>query len=390
MKILKFDLLYPQSYFETLKQTQIKFLEELSLLDYIDWIHSLQIAYGETISFHFKERGWEVLDFYNQDQIFLQKIKLFSGIKPVLNDILSAQKRKDYYHFTLKNLVKAFTDSVARDQIKNEVFIRRFIQYYKPDVIFLREPSQVNNQLFHDLKKKYLIVTLIGCNISHPVNWTPLNSDLIFTIIPEYQQFFQINGIESHLFEYGIVPLDKKLIEKEFDVSFVGLLGTKEQKRKTELMEEIAAVFDFKWWGPKGDQLELFPNLLRTWQGIVAGKEMFDIYRRSKIVVNDYVDTANNQAVNMRIKEVLGAGSFLLTRRAINIRLLEKNGVLKTFDSSTECINLIRFYLFQHNEREQIAKQGFLFATEHFSSRNKVGEMAEMIEKKLQEKYNKR
>ena len=67
------------------------------------------------------------------------------------------------------------------------------------------------------------------------------------------------------------------------NVTFVGLLGTTDQLKKTQFLEFISSKCDFKWWGPKGDLINEFPCLLKTWQGIVAGKEMCQIYAHSKI-----------------------------------------------------------------------------------------------------------
>ena len=389
MKILKFDILYPAAYFQQIQSRDQAIISDLSLQNYVQWIHEQQIAYGEVISHAFKQAGWEVVDFYNQDPLYRQKLQDETGIKPSFFQLLSSSKRRLFYHLSLQELVAAVTRKEIRKQILNDVLIQEAIAYYKPDVIFLREPAQVNNRLFKELKKKHLIVTLIGCNIAHPLNWSPLHSDLIYTIIPEYDAFFRINGIRSSLFEYGIAEQAYAQKAKDIAVSFVGLLGTNEQMQKTLLMESVAARHPFQWWGPKGPLLDSFPHLTKTWQGIVAGKEMYEVYQRSKIVVNDYVDTANSQAVNMRIKEVMGAGSFLLTRFAENIRLLEDANALKTFTTEAECSQLISHYLSHEEEREQIAATGYIYARNHFGSSTVMEPMitaiAEALEKKRTE-----
>jgi hypothetical protein len=279
----------------------------------------------------------------------------------------------------LQDFVAAINRKQLRKQILNDVLVQEAIAFYKPNVIFLREPAQVNNSLFKELKKKYLIVTLIGCNIAHPVNWSPLHSDFIFTIFKHYETFFRINGIRSAMFEYGIAERAYAQKAKEIEVSFVGLLGTHEQMQKTLLMESVAAKHPFQWWGPKGPLLDCFPHLTKTWQGIVAGKEMYEVYQRSKIVVNDYVDTANCNGVNMRIKEVMGTGSFLLTRFSENIRLLEEVNALKTFKNEAECSEMITHYLSHDKEREAIALNGYAYAREHFHSKRVLGPMIQEI-----------
>jgi hypothetical protein len=386
MKILKFDLLYPAAYFEQIQKRDQSIISSLSLQNYVQWIHEQQIGYGEVISHAFKQAGWEVIDFYNQDMIYRQKIQAETGIRPSFLQLLSSAKRRYFYQVTLQDFVAALTRKEVRNQILNDVLVQEAIACFKPDVIFLREPAQVNSRLFKELKKKYLIVTLIGCNIAHPVNWSPFYSDLIYTIIPEYDVFFRINGLNSELFEYGIAEQAYAQKAKEIDVSFVGLLGSGEQMQKTLLMESIAAKHPFQWWGPKGPLLDSFPHLTKTWKGIVAGKEMYEVYQHSKIVLNDYGETANSRAVNMRIKEVMGAGSFLLTRFAENIRLLEEANALKTFTTEAECSQLIRHYLLHEEEREQIASTGYTYACNHYGSSTVMAPMIAAITEALEKK----
>jgi hypothetical protein len=389
MKILKFDLLYPSAYFEQIKKRDQSIISSLSLQNYVQWIHEQQIGYGEVISHAFKLAGWEVFDFYNQDPLYRQKLQAETGIRPSFFQLLSSVKRRYFYHVSLQDFIAAINRKEARKQILNDVLVQEAIAYYKPDVIFLREPAQVNNRLFKELKKKHLIVTLIGCNIAHPINWNPLHSDLIFTIFKHYNTFFRINGIRSTMFEYGIAVQAYAQKAKNIDVSFVGLLGTNEQMQKTLLLESVAAKHPFQWWGPKGPLLDSFPHLTKTWQGVLAGKEMYEVYQRSKIVVNDYVDTANSDGVNMRIKEVMGTGSFLLTRFAENIRLLEEVNALKTFTTDTECSQLISHYLLHEEEREQIAATGYTYACNQFGSSTVMAPVittiAEALEKKRTE-----
>lgn len=389
MRVLKFDLLYPDTYFRDIQKRDSQYIYSCSLQNYVQWIHEQQIGYGEVISHAFKQAGWEVVDFYNQDPLYRQKLQDETGIRPSFFQLLSSVKRRYFYHVSMQDFIAAINRKEVRKQILNDVLIQEVIAFYKPDVIFLREPAQVNNRLFKELKKKHLIVTLIGCNIAHPLNWTPLHSDLIFTIFKHYDTFFRINGIRSAMFEYGIAEQAYAQKAKDIDVSFVGLLGTNEQMQKTLLLESVAAKHPFQWWGPKGPLLDSFPHLTKTWQGVVAGKEMYEVYQRSKIVVNDYVDTANSDGVNMRIKEVMGTGSFLLTRFAENIRLLEEANALKTFTTDAECSQLISHYLLNEQEREQIAATGYTYARNQFGSSTVMAPVitaiAEALEKKRKE-----
>jgi spore maturation protein CgeB len=107
---------------------------------------------------------------------------------------------------------------------------------------------------------------------------------------------------------------------------------------------------------------------------------MYRIYKQSKIVVNDYVNTAMGNNVNMRTKEVLSVGSFLLTRYAQNISVLEKQNVCVTFKDEDECLQKINYYLLFENESEQIAETGLSFALKNYNYSQVIKKLMEAIE----------
>jgi spore maturation protein CgeB len=144
-------------------------------------------------------------------------------------------------------------------------------------------------------------------------------------------------------------------------------------------MEFIAQHVDFKWWGIRGPEIDESSALYRTYQGPVAGIEMFRIYKQSKIVVNEYPEMAVSKNVNMRTMEVMNVGSFLLTRVASNIEWLEKAGALVTFNSPEDCLKKIKHYLADDAAREKIAAQGLRTALENFNYRDITRGVMEII-----------
>lgn len=241
----------------------------------------------------------------------------------------------------------------------------------------------MSNLMFEGLKKKYFIVSLVGCNMVGLKNWRMDFSSLIFTLFPDYKNYFNANGIDSELFEYGAVELEKYTGPKKYDVTFIGVLGTKVQIQKTELFEKIASSVDFTWWGIKGDLIDNFPHLKKTWQGYAAGVKMFQIYQQSKIVLNDYPFNAKGGASNIRIKEVMSAGSLLLTRSSNDLEKYESMGALTIFMDANDCLKKIDFYLNNEIERETIAEKGYELSKTEFSSQ----QLMKPVIAKIKEKY---
>jgi spore maturation protein CgeB len=214
---------------------------------------------------------------------------------------------------------------------------------------------------------------------------------VLFSLTGEYQQFFKVQGIPSYNFSYGV---DERIAhqlsdikEKKFDVTFVGLLGSAVQTGKTRLMESIAAKFRFNWWGPRNVDGKEYPSLHRSYMGKTSGIEMLTIYRQSKIVVNDYVDTANGTAVNLRLYEVLNTGSFLLTRAAENLKR-QFGDVLSTFSSDEECIEKIAWHLQHDATREERASVAAEYAMQNYSYKDTLKHTATLLRKHYEEKFN--
>lgn len=393
MRILKFDILYPTEYFLQKQEENKALIEKLSFEEYVQWIHSLKIGYGETITGELKKTGCEVQDYYNQDEVFLDKLKKKYHLNTGFIQNLFSKNRTYLKSFSLKTILQYRRIKKVRQEVQKNILLRKFIDTYKPDVIFLREPCQVDNAIFREIKDQYLVATLIGCNISHPINWQAHTSDVIFTIFPHYKTFFEANKIETHFFEYGIsesVYAEGKGLPKLYDIVFIGLLGTDDQSKKTSLMESIAADFNFKWWGPKGNLINNYPNLVKSWQGMAAGMDMFTIYSQAKIVVNDYVDTADSKAVNMRLTEVLSTGTLLLSRFAKSLIKLKENNAIETFENEQDCKNKLLYLLSHDAEREEIAMKGLSIGKELYNSTGEMLKMKDILEKSYEKKFGKK
>lgn len=358
MKILKCDILYP---FDFLKEKQLKHSSEISRMDldeYMIWLHGLRMGFNDLFSRELSKSGDKIFELYYQDEIQYEKIVKEFKLKISFIELFSSKGFKWWRDISIGELKASFFNLNIRRTIQKRIQLRKFIDSFSPDLIFLREPCQIDNLFWKPYKRKIKIITMIGCDISHPINWQLQTSDTVFTITEEFNNFFNLNGVESHLFDYGF---DKQILNeiafgvKKYDVTFIGLLGTTEQLNKTNLLEYVSTKCNFMWWGPKGDLIKNYPGLLKSWQGIVAGIEMYQVYADSKIVLNDYVKSNGQNAVNLRFKEVLGVGTFLLTRHAENLAELESTNIFKTFLDKGDCVDKINYYLQNESERELIA-----------------------------------
>lgn len=391
MRLAKFDILYPHEFLIDQQQRNWEMLQKMDFNTYLKWLNSLKIGLYNIFERELTPIGWTVFEYYNQDDLFVEKLAKKHNIRFNWSNIFKKKNRLLWMDQPLNRLIGAIHLDSFRKPIYKQMVIKRFLEIYKPQIIYLREPSQIDNLLWKGYKQKYLVASFIGCNISHPQNWLPHNSDIIFTNIPDFASFFNQNLIESHVLEYGIDAIskeEKKNLDEKYDVTFIGKLGSDDQKTKSETMEAIANRFNFKWWGPKGAIIDQFPALKANWQGYTAGKELFDIYAQSKIVVNDYVHSNGQYSVNMRMKEVMGMCTLLLTRNAINLKEFEDKKQLVTFSTIDDCLDKIDYYLKHDVERKQIAENGWSYVSDNFNYKNVIQTWTNYIMNKYNHKFN--
>jgi hypothetical protein len=386
LRLLKFDSCHPLSYLTARQKAQADTLAEMSFEQYHQWLMSLRVGLSDYLTYPMNEAGWEAREFLPGDRVLAHK--LAARRKASGRGLLGLQSfLKHAAGMPLKDFL-LFKWFRGWEEKHLQCLIENYIETYRPDVLFVREPCHLDGRFLDRFRKKCVIAGFIACNTNHPVNWDAHRHDLLFTLTSEYTNFFRVQGIETHLLEYGVderIAREVEGLPKVHDCTFVGFLGTRTQSRKTELMNAVAGVVDFKWWGFKGPELFKFPALERTWQGETAGIEMLRIYKQSRIVLNDYVDMAAGANVNMRTKEVMSVGSMLLTRRAVNIEVLESEGALAAFEDAEECLAKIRYFLAHEAERETIAAKGLKVALRDFNYRDISAKLMRVLESKVEQ-----
>ena len=127
------------------------------------------------------------------------------------------------------------------------------------------------------------------------------------------------------------------------------------------------------------------------------GRSMYKALRSGRIVIDaratheivDHngrriVDLAGNETANMRMFEVTGCGSFLLTEYYENLREYFKPGIeIETFRNREELIDKIHYYLANPEKREKIAKNGQQRCLDQYTMKNRAVDLDRLIRKHL-------
>lgn len=378
LRLLKFDSVYPPEVLHRKQAEQLPYLSRLGYEEYYRWLMEQRFGFSDFLTHYMNEAGWVAREVIWVDDL------LFAKLPVTYRPSFATRLREKVKHFASMSISDLLTLKyrTRKNRLRRERQLENYIRSFKPDVLFIREPCLVKGDFWDRFRNRCLLTGFIGCTTTDIWGWNAHRLDVILTLTDEYNEMFKAEGLESHLFSYGVDErLAAEVVDstKKHDCSFVGYLGVPDQRVKTKLLERVAQSVDFKWWGVMGPEIGENSALRKTWQGSAAGIDMFRIYREAKIVVNEYPEIARGKNVNIRTMEVLNVGTFLLTRAASNIEWLEKAGALVTFSSEDDCLGKIKKYLADEAAREKIAAQGQRTALEHFNYRDVASRTMEII-----------
>jgi hypothetical protein len=114
------------------------------------------------------------------------------------------------------------------------------------------------------------------------------------------------------------------------------------------------------------------------------GLEMLQALSKAKIGFNIHGGIAGGYAANIRMFEVTGAGSLLLTDHKKNIKdFFEPDFEIITYSSVAECVEKTKWLLDNPEKIKEIAKAGQNRCKKDHSIQNRVGLLDEIIRKNL-------
>lgn len=264
---------------------------------------------------------------------------------------------------------------------------RRFmsqIREFRPDLVYVLNPNLLTERLSRSLVRKG--IKLVG-QIASPL--PPMryfkHYDLMVSALPRQVLQFQEFGLRSN---YLPLAIDEKLVpsvvldfdDRPIDISFVGSFG-RHHRKTLPLVKAVARAFP---------QLRIYTfsrleklrrlGLDSHFAGKVWGKGMFDVYAKSKVVLNRHIDMAEGFAVNFRMFEATAAGAILLTESAPNLsKLFEPNAEVLTYSDPLEAIEQISTALGSPARSRKISIAGRTRLMRNHLLSVRVGELERML-----------
>lgn len=242
-----------------------------------------------------------------------------------------------------------------------ESYVLEQIDFEKPDVVHCMDIHFFSADFFSTLKDRS--IRLVG-QIAAPMD--NLNAklkyfDCILSSFPHYVDQFNKNGVHA---EFLPLAFDRRAlrfsdaVKADINFSFVGGLG-KHHQDWLGFLSDLNSQVEISLYGYGKNNLRRFPSLYHRHGGEVWGGEMYRTLARSRISLNRHLKHSKNFANNMRLFEVTGMGSLLLTDYKSNIgEMFRVNSEILVYSSVEEAVDLVKFFLDNPEEAESIARAG--------------------------------
>jgi spore maturation protein CgeB len=290
------------------------------------------------------------------------------------------------------------------------------LQALQPDVVYFQESFKLNGEWISHLRERISSIKQAIGYCCAPYSLENIKQFKVFDYMivcsPLFYQEFQKKGLQIyqmyHGFEASLIPFIKSGNQYPFvDFLFTGSLGPGSEYHDTrqrvlqhlinsnvtmdiyaniitikkedlflrQLAYMSAALLKKTGLGSLAQSLPLInkayalhemPRNLKNLEDIqkrakppLFGLEMFKALAHAKISFNIHGDVAGEYAANVRLFEVTGVGSCLLTDWKKNIHeLFESDTEIVTYRSPDECVEKVQWLLDHKEECSAIARKG--------------------------------
>lgn len=321
----------------------------------------------------------------------------------------------------------------------NNNIIFEQLKYYKPEVIFFQDTNFLRPQLINEIKKQVPSVRLAIGHICAPFQEHQLANykqlDFVLTCTPYFADILAKSGIKSYPFAHGFeasllnkindynkiydclfvgsfipsqqfhderIEIIKFLLENNFPIKIFSDVQKISYWKKTAIWGGFHSTNLLKNLGLKSvveknatlkklsistpEKFKSLPAILE--QNIIHkglyGLEMLSTLAKAKFGLNFHIGVAGDYAANVRLYEVTGVGSLLITDHKKNIKeLFEPDYEIITYKSKEECLEKWNWLQNNPKEAEAIAKAGQQRTLKHHTIEQRVAYLDELLKSML-------
>ena len=298
-------------------------------------------------------------------------------------------------------------NSLEGGEEKDTIFQQ--INAHKPDILWIENLSYAGKDWLNIVRRDVKSIKLIVAYHCAPFNSKILESltsvDFVITCTPGLKMMIEKMGKKAYLVYHGFdsdllpgnsettgsytndfifsgslisggdfhnnrIKLIERILKENIDI---GLYVNLENRLKIRAKQSIyllaslmrklkmdAVVENLKILEYGKTKVNMYSHSLITRKRPpVYGADMYKLFSQSKVVLNYHIGVSGDYAGNMRMFEVTGCGSCLLTDNKKNMGdLFDTNTEVVVYDSIEDCVSKVRWLLDHEDERKKIALAG--------------------------------
>jgi hypothetical protein len=310
---------------------------------------------GSALAFEFSKIGWET-------QLVVPNFKAMQDAWRKENGFSKAIAAGWDYGPHIARLPGADSLALLLNHLHSTIYEQ--VKLFRPDVVYIQDLNLIPPAL---IKKLRDFSNLVVGEIASPLPpWRLIKSyDMVLSALQPIVEELNHKGMRAHWVPLGFdlrnwEDFKSESSNRSIDVSFVGSIS-RLQKMTLPLMRRISERVDsFSVYGPRESGKALADHGLQDlYRGTAWGSQMFEIFAKSKIVVNRHGEIAKGHATNMRMYESTGMGALLITDATKNLEELFKvNEEVVTYEDPDDAAEQIVKLLSNQSEMQRIAMQG--------------------------------
>lgn len=308
------------------------------------------------------------------------------------------------------------------------------VKAFNPEILWLENLSNINRSWLNYVKKEVRSIKLIIAYHCAPYNQSLLEKlrgvDFVITCTPGIKNALEEEGIRSYLVYHGFdkdllsrldvngnIPKNKlvfsgslfpggnihndriafieRLLNERIELSlFVNLEKSYKIKIKQSIyfLSELLKKINLERLTDKIPLFEYAKEPVKSYSEILLksnhqplfGIDMYNLFNLADVVLNFHIGAAGDYAGNMRLFEVTGVGSCLLTDNKKNIgELFDTDNEIVVYNSVEDCIEKAKWLMQHEEERKKIAFHGHKKTLQYHTVEDRCKTIIDIIDKEL-------
>lgn len=336
-------------------------------------------------------------EYFGASNFYLKNLKQFgwAGDEVIANDEISqsvwAKENNISVNVSISRIYKYLPERIKNllnlNSNQKQIVFKQ-IEKLKPDVVYVHDMTYFSLSELKRIKSKTKL--LVG-QIAYP---KPLNQnifyeyDLIVSSLPNFINDFKKMGLKTEYLKWcfeDTILQDVKKSKKIYDVTYIGGFSP-HHSNGNKVLEYVSKKVKVNFWGYGQNFLPINSSIKKSFNGEAWGKKMYEIFSKSKIVINRHINISKQYANNMRLFEASGMGALVITDNKINNKeFFNIDKEIVVYSTPEDLVKKIKYFIKNDKRRIAIAKAGQRRTLKDHTYKIRMSELNKILLKHLKQ-----